>query len=502
MKRKIRVFVLGLDGASWNVLEPMINDGKLLTFKKLIKKGTSGKLESITPPISVPAWKCYSTGKNPGELDIYSFLSFDPKNYEYKVVTSKDFNFPDIWNVLSLCGKRSVVYKMFSTYPAKKILGCIVSEYPEMKNGTYPKNLIKEIEEKFGRIYHDVAFTTDREKTYETVLAETEKDFEVIKYLIEKYNPDFVHMSVPHTDGVQHFFWRDMLKPDSPYHDYIEKFWIKIDDLIYNLLNFLDNKEESWHLFIISDHGFTECKYRFNIANWLIKRNYLKLTLKGKVLKAMSKLITLDRAYKIVEIAIKIFGEKLKIRKIRWGAQHDLVANISQKIINFEKSKIIPLEGQILYINPKLFENENDRAKFISKIIRELSEIKRPDGEPLIKQIYDGKKFYSNDSAPDIIILPNNVYLYTMPLISELWTIPPENKWTGMHDLYGVFIAYGRYIKENHKLENLKLTNVMPIIHHLLDIPTAKDVNEDILREIVKKDDISRGVRIQGNVDK
>ena len=491
MKRKTKVFVLGLDGASWNVLEPLINEGKLPNFKRLIESGTSGKLESVMPPISVPAWKCYSTGKTPGELGIYSFLSIDLKNYRYKVVTSKDFNSPDVWDILSFVGKKSVVYKMFSTYPAKKIRGCIVSEYPEMKNGTYPRNLIYELEEKFGKIYHDVAFTTDREKTYETVLEETKKDFEVIKYLIEKYDPDFVHMTVAHTDGVQHFFWRDMLDSSSPYHDYIEKMWIEIDRLLKNLLDFLENRKGNWHLIIISDHGFTECKYRFNIANWLMKNKYLKLTLKGKILRIASKFITLDMAYNIVEKLIKFLGEKMKIKKFKWGIQHNIAAGISQKIIDFKKSRIIPLEGQILYVNPKMVSRE-EREEFVSRIIKEISEIKRPDGELLVKQIHDGKKYYNNNTAPDILILPNQVYMYTIPLINELWAIPPKNKWTGMHDLYGVFIAHGEHIKREDEVEKARLYDIMPTILYLLDVPVSKNFGE---RKMTKNGKKSRGYK-------
>jgi len=484
MKKEIKVFVLGLDGGSWNVISPLINQGKLPTFEKLIKEGTHGKLKSILPPISVPAWKCYFTGKNPGELGIYSFLKFDSNNYEFKVVNSNDFKAIDMADILDLFNKKSVIYKMFSTYPAKKINGVMVTDFPNMKRGTYPYNLYEEIKNEFGEIFHNIAFTTNRVETYKTVVEETKKDFEVIKWLIKRENPDFVHMSVPHTDGAQHFFWKDMLNPDSPHHDYIEKLWIDIDGFIKGLLKFLEGTEENWYFFIMSDHGFTECKYRFNIANWLVKNNYLKLTLKGKVLKFTSGFITLDRAYSIVERLIGFLGGKLKIKKFKWGMQHDLAANISQQIIDFENSKIIPLEGQILYLNQNLFDNTKEREKFISKLITELSNIKRPDGEPLVQQIEDGRKYYSSDSAPDILILPNNVYLYTMPLINELWATPSENKWTGMHDLYGIFFAFGNGIRQGYEINNAEITDIMPTMLHLFRMPIPEDISGKVLMNI------------------
>jgi len=485
--QKTKVFVLGLDGASWNVLKPLIEKGKLPTFKKLIESGSYGKLESITPPISVPAWKCYSTGRDPSKLGVYSFLMLDLENYTYKVAKSTDFRGLDIWDVLGEYGKISVVYKMFSTYPAKKIKGCIVSEYPEMENGIYPKELREELKEKFGSIFTDIAFTTDRVDTYAKVVEEMKKDFKVIKYLVDKYNPDFVHFTVAHTDGIQHFFWRDMLNGKSRYADYIEKAWIVIDKLVGELLNYLNKRNgEKWYLLIISDHGFTEVKYRFNIANWLIKRGYLKLTPKGKLLRMISRFLTLERAYSLVESVIKFSNSVLKIKKIKWGVQHNLAANISEQVIDFDRSTVIPLEGQILYLNNKNFKSRSGREAFVKKLIKELSEIKRPDGEPLFRAIYDGKKFYSNDSAPDILLVANEVYLYTMPLINELWAIPPENKWTGMHDLYGVFIACGEEISGNNKI-NARIVDIFPTILHIFGIPIPKGISGKVLEEIFKE---------------
>lgn len=63
-----KLIVIGLDGATWEIINPLIESGKLPTIKNLLEISCHGKLESIVPPISVPAWKCYSTGKTPAKL--------------------------------------------------------------------------------------------------------------------------------------------------------------------------------------------------------------------------------------------------------------------------------------------------------------------------------------------------------------------------------------------------------------------------------------------------
>ena len=70
----IKVLVIGLDGATWDLLEPLLAKGMLPTFNKLMDKGMWGELESCIPPITMPAWACMITGKNPGKIGLIHFL--------------------------------------------------------------------------------------------------------------------------------------------------------------------------------------------------------------------------------------------------------------------------------------------------------------------------------------------------------------------------------------------------------------------------------------------
>ena len=76
----MKLLVIGLDGATWNLLKPLIDAGELPTIKQLIKNGLCDKLESSIPPVTVPAWKCYSTGTNPAKLGVYTWVGLDIKN--------------------------------------------------------------------------------------------------------------------------------------------------------------------------------------------------------------------------------------------------------------------------------------------------------------------------------------------------------------------------------------------------------------------------------------
>ena len=68
---KKRVLVIGLDGASLDLIRPWVAQGLLPTFKRILEQGASGPLESVIPPLTGPAWISFMTGKNPGKHAIY-----------------------------------------------------------------------------------------------------------------------------------------------------------------------------------------------------------------------------------------------------------------------------------------------------------------------------------------------------------------------------------------------------------------------------------------------
>ena len=68
-----KVLIIGLDGCTWDLVKPWIDDGELPTFKKLMTEGVWGELESTFPPVTCPAWPSMLTGKSPDRMGLYCF---------------------------------------------------------------------------------------------------------------------------------------------------------------------------------------------------------------------------------------------------------------------------------------------------------------------------------------------------------------------------------------------------------------------------------------------
>ena len=138
-----KVLVIGLDGATFDIILPWIKQGKLPNFEKLISEGSYGNLTSTLPTVSPVAWTSFATGVNPGKHGIFGFLT----DYESTPVTRIDIKSKTFWEIASENGKRVIIMNVPMTYPPEEINGIIISGYesPEEEIFTYPENLTEEL---------------------------------------------------------------------------------------------------------------------------------------------------------------------------------------------------------------------------------------------------------------------------------------------------------------------------------------------------------------------
>jgi predicted AlkP superfamily phosphohydrolase/phosphomutase len=181
-----KVLVIGLDGGTWNIIKPLVRDGKLPTIARLMKNGCYGDLESSIPFVTFPAWKCYSTGKNPGKLGVYWFISPNMEKEKFEVHSSISFKSRELWNYFGENDIVSVVLDMPTTYPPKKIKGAMVSNGAPMRsNYTYPRELREILESNFNyKIDPDYYFDIDKDLTISDNKRIIQQRFDVAKYLV------------------------------------------------------------------------------------------------------------------------------------------------------------------------------------------------------------------------------------------------------------------------------------------------------------------------------
>jgi predicted AlkP superfamily phosphohydrolase/phosphomutase len=125
--RRETVVFIGLDGATWSLIDPLIEQGMLPTFARLKNEGAWGVLRSTQTYISPPAWTTMMTGFLPERTGIYSFGHWTPEQKRFVPLSSTDIAVPALWDITSLAGKRTAVVNMPVTYPVREVNGIMVS---------------------------------------------------------------------------------------------------------------------------------------------------------------------------------------------------------------------------------------------------------------------------------------------------------------------------------------------------------------------------------------
>lgn len=234
-KGKRKVMVIGLDCAPPEHIFDEYMD-EIPNLNKLRENGLYGPLESITPPITVPAWMCMMTSKDPGTLGIYGFRNRKDHTYEgLEFATSLKIKEPTVWDILSEAGKDSIVVSVPPSYPPKQLkgvqIGCFLTPTNDAEY-TYPKELKQELLDNVGEFIFDIRNfrTDDTQYILDEAYKMTEAKFRNAEYLLANKPWDFFVMVEMGPDRLNHGIWsfidpnHPRFEPDNPYKDSLREY--------------------------------------------------------------------------------------------------------------------------------------------------------------------------------------------------------------------------------------------------------------------------------------
>ena len=123
-----KVLLIGWDGADWQMIRPLIAQGKMPALKGLIERGVSGNLATIQPILSPMLWNSIATGKRADKHGIYGFVEPKPDRSGIRPVTSTTRKCKAVWNILTQSEMTSQIVSWFASHPAEPIKGSIVTD--------------------------------------------------------------------------------------------------------------------------------------------------------------------------------------------------------------------------------------------------------------------------------------------------------------------------------------------------------------------------------------
>lgn len=463
MTKGKKVIIIGLDCAAPElVFERWLE--KLPNMKKLIDSGVYGELESIVPPITVPAWTSMMTSRDPGELGVYGFRN--RKDYSYdgmSFATSLGVKKDTVWDLLSRAGKKSILIGVPQTYPPKPINGYMISCFmtPSIKSQyTYPPDLKGEIAKIVGDYMLDVDNfrSNNKQQILDDIYRMTEKRFKIARHMIQSKEWDFFMMVEMGVDRIHHSFWKYFDKehikyePGSHFKGAVLDYYQYIDKEIGLILSLLDKDTT---VIVVSDHGAKRMDGGICINEWLMQEGYLALE---------------DIQQGIIPIAKrKIDWSKTKV----WGEG------------GYYGRIFLNVKGR----EPQGVVDPDDYEKIRDEIIQRLESLGDEDGNPIGTRVYKPQELYKecNGIPPDLIAIFGNLYWRSVGSVGHGKVHTFEND-TGPddanHSQYGIFIMNDRdSIGERGKrIDNLHLMDIAPTVLDLFGIEVQKDMKGRIIR--------------------
>ncbi len=122
------LLLIGLDGADWNRLSPLLRKGALPNLSRLMQSGSHGALQSLTPLISPMLWASIATGTKPEQHGVFDFFSVDPKSGKKEPVNRFQYRRRPIWSILSGRQKTVGVIGWLGSWPAEPLNGFMVTD--------------------------------------------------------------------------------------------------------------------------------------------------------------------------------------------------------------------------------------------------------------------------------------------------------------------------------------------------------------------------------------
>ena len=448
-KRRYKILMIGLDGASWNVITPLVEEGKLPNIKRLMDSGYSGKLRTFDPAISEVVWTTIATGKSPFSHGITDQLIKDPDTNELVLLTSNLRKTKAIWNILSEHNKRVGVVGYKVSWPAEKVKGVIISnraaesDYRSSHYYSEPPLSTLFIEEIFN------SFKIGKDFPYMLMDANWAFNCDnfmsnASKYLLKHKKFDFFCLYLFGIDSYSHYYWKykfadgDSLSVAeiSKYKDVIRDYYVWCDTVIGDLLKIVD---KNTIVIVISDHGFKTTTAK--------RKNYLFIEMNN-----LLKVTGLDKfSYNSKEIKLEntpvVWWKNIKNMKVTGSLTMEEFNTVRENVKAILENIRVKETGQSIF---KIIDETN--SGFLL--------------EPDIK--------YINQNPSCHILINGREY--------KILDFLKKNPISGDHDSReAIIIISGKHIRQNQRVTNATIFDIAPTILYLLDLPIATDMVGKVL---------------------
>jgi predicted AlkP superfamily phosphohydrolase/phosphomutase len=301
--------VIGLDSATFDVVDPMLAAGELPNLGRLCDEGARGVLRSTTHPLTPHAWATIVTGVNAGRHGIWDFTERDESGYQLRLVNGSFRRAPAVWDRLRRSERRSGIVNVPFTWPAPDVNGFAIAGFDAAAREqglTSPEALRDELRERFGSLELDNAFPlTDGKLDLDLVRRAASQKVQIVTWLAERFDPELLFVVFMAADHIHHLCWTDWEAEGlaSP----VAEVYRILDEAVGALVELAGGG----NVMVVSDHGAGPLHGVVNLNAWLASQGFLAYETGGGV------------------VSRKLLGEMLELRRylperLRYAAKQRL----------------------------------------------------------------------------------------------------------------------------------------------------------------------------------
>ncbi len=510
-----KLLVIGMDGATLDLIGPWAEKGLLPNMAKLMQSGVYGRLRSVLPVLTSAAWPSFMTGVNPGKHGLFDFVRRAADSYQLRPVNRSQMQSETLWSILSRAGRRVGVVNVPMTFPPEKVNGVMVTGLytPDFKPFTYPTELSEELNSRGYAVNRKTQFELGKEDDYlREVHAIVANLTENASWLMNRQDWDFFMLVFFDTDQMAHFFWHHMddshpqHQANTKYQDAILEYYQAVDRAIGQIVNEAGSET---NIMLVSDHGTGALYKNVYLNEWLRQKGWLVLLEQkdsGGKLRDILGRVGLTRSN------ISAGLRKLGLRQVENWIKEALGDRIEMlpksahtkfpDVIDWSKTRAYSFgyNGQI-YINLRGREPEGIVApgeeydRVCRQIEQELMELVDPeDRKPVVEKVYLGKTAFWGEAAaaaPDLFLVMRGLAYITQSGY-EFGDQPGQvvaaatQAQTGSHRMEGVWMLAGPDVEPAGRVGEVVITDLAPTILHLLNCAVPENMDGKVLEEWLK----------------
>ena len=489
--------MIGLDSATFDVVDPMLAAGELPNLARLCGRGARGVLRSTTHPLTPHAWATIVTGVNAGRHGIWDFTERDESGYQLRLVNGSFRRAPALWDRLRRSDRRMGIVNVPFTWPAPEVHGFAFAGFDAAAREqglTYPESLRAELQGRFGSLELDNRFPiTDGRVDLDLVRRAAAQKVEIVTWLADRFDPELLFVVFMAADHIQHLCWTDWESDglESP----VAEVYRALDEATGALAGLAGDEG---NVLVISDHGAGPLNGVVNLNAWLEAEGFLTYATGGRV------------------AGRKLVGEALALRRylperLRYAAKQRLpglreraIEQSEYAVIDWKQTRAFAYGtfGNIV-LNVRDREehgvvepgDEYDRVR--GEIAARLVELEGPEGERIVARVHRREDLFHGPElakVPDLLVeFDRYAWLGKGNLKSRpdsLWDEVEveggdDHSYVGSHRHEGLIVLSGPAVAAGAPVAG-ELVDVAPTILYLLGEAIPADLEGRILVEALR----------------